>query len=285
MNPLKQLETVGQAPWLDYLKRSLITNGELKTLIERDGLKGMTSNPSIFEKAIAESDEYLDAIKAFRAQSDHNDMAIYEHLAFADTLKWWEDRFGSVKLSDSNLPVIAARRVLAPRSDAARVEIDTSFAAMDRVREDIRAVLMTASADREAFRLTYPFSPAFVETLVALSSALARDRTALRVMQQLLVDQRDTLEVGQLVPLSDLYDALVADDQPMAGELGALWRNAQKVYGDILQRILETHGLTEQQAAGLQDEPEDVAVDLLCIAPERAQLPCHRLIVGNEGVV
>jgi transaldolase/glucose-6-phosphate isomerase len=84
MNPLKQLETVGQAPWLDYLKRSLIEKGELKTLIERDGLKGMTSNPSIFEKAIAESDEYVDAIKSFRAQGDHSVMAVYEHLAFAD---------------------------------------------------------------------------------------------------------------------------------------------------------------------------------------------------------
>jgi transaldolase/glucose-6-phosphate isomerase len=84
MNPLKQLETVGQAPWLDYLKRSLITNGELKTLIERDGLKGMTSNPSIFEKAIAESDEYVDAIKSFRAQGNPSVMATYEHLAFAD---------------------------------------------------------------------------------------------------------------------------------------------------------------------------------------------------------
>ena len=55
MNPLKQLEACGQSPWLDYLKRSLIEKGELRTLIERDGLKGLTSNPSIFEKAIGES--------------------------------------------------------------------------------------------------------------------------------------------------------------------------------------------------------------------------------------
>lgn len=84
MNPLKQLETCGQAPWLDYLKRSLIEKGELETLIKRDGLKGMTSNPSIFEKAIAESDEYVEAIKAFQAGADHSIMAIYEHLAIAD---------------------------------------------------------------------------------------------------------------------------------------------------------------------------------------------------------
>ncbi len=84
MNPLKQLETCGQSPWLDYLKRSLIEKGGLRTLIERDGLKGVTSNPSIFEKAIGESDEYTDALKQFQAEADHSIAAIYEHLAIAD---------------------------------------------------------------------------------------------------------------------------------------------------------------------------------------------------------
>jgi transaldolase/glucose-6-phosphate isomerase len=84
MNPLKQLEACGQAPWLDYLKRSLLTSGELQTMIERDGLKGMTSNPSIFEKAIAESDEYTEALKKFQASGDHSINEIYEHLAVAD---------------------------------------------------------------------------------------------------------------------------------------------------------------------------------------------------------
>ncbi len=69
MNALKQLEMCGQSPWLDYLKRSLIESGELRTLIERDGLKGVTSNPSIFEKAIAETEEYADALKRFQAKN------------------------------------------------------------------------------------------------------------------------------------------------------------------------------------------------------------------------
>ena len=84
MNPLKQLQAYGQSPWLDYLKRSLIESGELRTMIERDGLKGVTSNPSIFEKAIGESDEYAAALKQFQAQGDHSISAIYEHLAIAD---------------------------------------------------------------------------------------------------------------------------------------------------------------------------------------------------------
>jgi transaldolase / glucose-6-phosphate isomerase len=84
MNRLRQLETCGQSLWLDYLRRSLIAGGGLRALIERDGLKGLTSNPSIFEKAIGETDEYADALRQFQAQADHSVSEIYEHLAIAD---------------------------------------------------------------------------------------------------------------------------------------------------------------------------------------------------------
>ena len=84
MNPLMQLEACGQSPWLDSMRRSLIESGELRTLIERDGLKGVTSNPSIFEKAIGESDDYAAAIAAFQATGDHSVSEIYEHLAITD---------------------------------------------------------------------------------------------------------------------------------------------------------------------------------------------------------
>jgi transaldolase/glucose-6-phosphate isomerase len=84
MNPLQQLATCGQSPWLDYLKRSLIRNGELQALIDRDGLKGLTSNPSIFEKAIAESDDYAGAMAQYLKGADHGVSDIYEHLAIAD---------------------------------------------------------------------------------------------------------------------------------------------------------------------------------------------------------
>ena len=63
-NPLKQLATLGQSLWLDYIRRDLIPSGELRRLIEEDGLRGMTSNPSIFEKAIADSHDYDEDIRA-----------------------------------------------------------------------------------------------------------------------------------------------------------------------------------------------------------------------------
>ena len=57
-NPLKKLEALGQSVWLDYIRKDMIEDGELRRLIDEDGLHGITSNPSIFEKAIAESDLY-----------------------------------------------------------------------------------------------------------------------------------------------------------------------------------------------------------------------------------
>jgi len=83
-NPLRQLRGCGQSPWLDYLKRSLVESGDLARMIAQDGVKGVTSNPSIFEKAIAGSDEYAGAIRDFLAQGDRDAGQIYEHLAFAD---------------------------------------------------------------------------------------------------------------------------------------------------------------------------------------------------------
>jgi transaldolase len=82
-NPLRQLETLGQSIWLDYIRRDLITGGELRRLIEEDGLRGMTSNPSIFENAIADSHDYDQDIQA-TALAGRDAEAIYETLSQRD---------------------------------------------------------------------------------------------------------------------------------------------------------------------------------------------------------
>lgn len=82
-NPLKQLETLGQSIWLDYLQRDLITSGKLEQLISQDGLRGITSNPSIFEKAIAESHDYDDDIHTMKGE-DKDVNTIYERLTQRD---------------------------------------------------------------------------------------------------------------------------------------------------------------------------------------------------------
>jgi transaldolase/glucose-6-phosphate isomerase len=84
MSRLKALLKFGQSVWIDYLRRDFLTGGALKRLIDEDGLRGMTSNPSIFEKAIAESTEYDAALRDFEAQQDSDPLTIFEHLAIAD---------------------------------------------------------------------------------------------------------------------------------------------------------------------------------------------------------
>jgi len=82
-NPLKKLEALGQSIWLDYIRCDLITSGKLKLLIKEDGLRGMTSNPSIFEKAIAESHIYDKDISEI-ALKEKNIQLIYETICLRD---------------------------------------------------------------------------------------------------------------------------------------------------------------------------------------------------------
>ena len=83
-NPLVELASAGQSPWIDDLHRDFVLKGELKRMIEEEGLKGMTSNPSIFEKAIGETDEYKDDLQDLLSKGQLDDMAIYEDLALND---------------------------------------------------------------------------------------------------------------------------------------------------------------------------------------------------------
>jgi transaldolase len=82
-NPLLELQKFGQSVWLDYIRRNIIVNGELQKLIDQDGLRGITSNPSIFEKAIAGSTDYADFLEQLRAQGLSTG-EIYERIAIRD---------------------------------------------------------------------------------------------------------------------------------------------------------------------------------------------------------
>ncbi len=85
MNPLREVQKHGQSIWLDYIRRSLITSGELQRLVEQDGLRGVTSNPTIFEKAIAGSSDYDAAIRRRMSEESHADArSLYETLAIED---------------------------------------------------------------------------------------------------------------------------------------------------------------------------------------------------------
>jgi len=85
MNSLKQLQDCGQSIWLDYIRRDLITSGEFQRLVEKDGVHGVTSNPTIFDKAIAAETAYDDALRLLlAADPDRDALTLFEKLEVED---------------------------------------------------------------------------------------------------------------------------------------------------------------------------------------------------------
>lgn len=176
-----------------------------------------------------------------------------ERLGFGDVLQWWEGRFDRVVLENRNLPVIIQKRLLRPRDEAARQTLDGAFQETTRARNEILQILQGPNTDRGGFREVYPFSPALLEILVAVSSVLQRERTALKLLLQLLVDQRETLAVGDLVPVGDLWDVLEEGNEPFTEDMRRHFLAARKLWREKLKPILE-------REAGLQ-AGEEIAPD------------------------
>jgi hypothetical protein len=184
---------------------------------------------------------------------DHHAGAL--EVRFIDTLKYWEARFDTINLEDRNLPVIAERRLLKPKSEAAKQEMDVAFESFASQRRDVLETLLGSDGERELFRKTYPFSPALVQALIAASSVLQRERTALKLMLTLLVKRRDELRLGSLIPVGDLWDEISAGDQPFSDGMRIEFDNAKKLWTQKLLPLLEQeHGVTWQD---LQDKRAD----------------------------
>ena len=182
-----------------------------------------------------------------------------DRLNFGDALKHWEGRFHKITLEDRNLPAIAERRVLKCHSPSARQELNAAFEQTAKIRESVMTTLLTGEGDREMFRKVYPFSPALVQTLIAVSSVLQRERTALKVMMQLLVEQRDVLTVGDIVPVGDLFDVIAHGDEAFSQEMAIHFDNAKRLYHQKLLPMLEkTHGRREELEKLPTDDPRRV---------------------------
>ena len=169
-------------------------------------------------------------------------------LNFEDSVDWSEGRFGVIKLEDRNLPMIANKRVLKPRNAAAKQELDAAFEGTAKIRKEVMDTLLADEYSREMFHLIYPFSPALMETLIAASGMLQRERTALKVMMQLLVEQQGTLQVGDIVPVGDLYDAVAQGDEAFSQDMKVHFDNARKLYHEKLLPVLEAqHGARREE--------------------------------------
>ncbi|MER6813593.1 DUF6079 family protein [Spirillospora sp. NPDC000708] len=204
-----------------------------------------------------------------------------------DTLNLASGRFDRITLEDRNLPQIAHARLLTPiggPSGPAAQQIDDAFQKTKALGPNVWDTLLgsdksTTGADEESFRLTYPFSPAFMDTLVHISSALQRSRTGLKLMGELLAVNRDHLRLGDLIALGDLYPVIArGGDKPFVDDLKVVFAAADKLYKTKLRPyLLNTHEVTEEDIQRYLHDPEDVT------DPQLAQR-C-KLFVGDNRLV
>lgn len=191
--------------------------------------------------------------------------------ALEQAFRHQEGRFAKIELGDDNLPFVASRRLLTPVSSAAKVAVDDAFQRLDRVPK-VWDVLLDGvnsddqhrGSDERTFRLTYPFAPALVSTLRTLASVMQRDRTALKVMQQMLVDRRDSLSIEDVIPVGDCYDYVVHGNAGSAldPQVAALFRSATQLYQEKLRPlILRNNNLVESDVADAASLPRGFAAD------------------------
>ncbi|HEY3006232.1 MAG TPA: hypothetical protein VGJ44_28045 [Kribbellaceae bacterium] len=217
-----------------------------------------------------------------------------EQDALDNAFRHQEGRFLTIRLGDDNLPYVAEKRLLQPVNDAARATLDDAFRQLDR-RPEVWDVLLDGintdethrGSDQEAFRRTYPFSPALVSTLRTLASAMQRDRTALKVMQQLLVEQRDRLTVDDVVPVGDVFDLVVDGNQALTPEMAGRFKNARALYQEKLRPLLlREHGMTEADLPRLPAEhsfrADDRLVKTLILSAVAPEVPALKELTGSR---
>ncbi|MFE9243860.1 phage resistance protein [Nocardiopsis sp. NPDC006938] len=220
----------------------------------------------------------------------------------SQTISYWDGRFGHIKLADANLTEIARHRLIKPRSDEAAAEIDAAFERMRGSRAEVRDTLLDSAggADTstwEDFRSLYPFSPAALHVLVEMSYALQRQRSAIKLLLELLVKYRTTLPVGQMVPIGAVFDVLIEGEaKPFKDHLSAEYAKISNFYLNKVQPwLLEKHEVTKAEVAGLDVRSpfrrDDLLVKTLLLSaltpnvPALKDLTVGRAMALNQGIV
>ncbi|KRA37887.1 MULTISPECIES: DUF6079 family protein [unclassified Nocardioides] len=177
-----------------------------------------------------------------------------ERVALDDAFQWWEGRFERITLPAADLPEIVQKRLLAPSSAAGESAIG---AAVAKVRANPAAYkhLLTDEAGSSGvdFEKVYPFSPALVDGMIALSSIMQRERTALKIMSELLSHGRHELTVGDVIGVGDLFDEVVLGNaEPLTDDMKQVFKSARTFYQMKMRPyLLNKHGLTEAGVGGL----------------------------------
>ena len=189
-------------------------------------------------------------------------------------------RFGEIQLGDNNLPAIVERRVLIPRDAAARQTLDETFRRLQSESQQKGSwnTLLGTNHDAAAFRSLYPFSPVLIDALVALSNSLQRQRTAIKLLTELLMRHIEDLRLGQLVGIGDLFDVMAEGERAAEGPLAIRFETARKLYKHELLPLIQQANETNTPAR-CQRERKDHPADLGCAnCPELACRNDNRVI-------
>lgn len=177
-----------------------------------------------------------------------------EQVTIGESFRHWEDRFDKIVLEAADLPDIVHRRLLEPKDERGATALAAAARRVGGNQTAMRYLLDDeAGSSGDDFAKIYPFSPALVDAMVALSTILQRERTALKIMSELLSEGRDDLTVGDVIPVGDVFDVVVlGDTKPLSEDMVKLFGIAEAFYRQKARPyLLDKHGLTEEAARAL----------------------------------
>ncbi|WP_395109987.1 PglY protein [Actinomadura sp. SCN-SB] len=199
-------------------------------------------------------------------------------------------RLKVISLEDRNLPAIVKERVLRPRPGKAAV-LDEAFAAIESSNATVKDVLLDATGATHAtwqeFRDVYPLSPALLNALVALSGALQRERSGLKLISELLSRRRGDMKVGELIPIGDLWDVLMEGvGEPFSDVLRSEVEHARRFHAKVRAHLLERYGRQDERFRA--DDRLVKTLILGALAPDvpaLTRLTGPRLAALNHGTI
>ncbi|MFG2248175.1 PglY protein [Spirillospora sp. NPDC048823] len=200
-------------------------------------------------------------------------------------------RFKVVNLEDRNLPEIIKKRILRPKAGM-ETALDEAFAKVESYNAAVKDALLDAhgatQADWNDFRDVYPLSPALLNVLVALSGALQRERTGLKLLNTMLSRRRDDLRLGDLIPLGDLWDVLGHDvGEAFTDHLKQEADTARHFHAKVRAHLREKYG-SEDHKDFRADERIVKTLILSALAPDvsaLSRLTGARLAALNQGSI
>jgi len=206
-------------------------------------------------------------------------------------VQYLAERFDTISLEDRNLPAIIKERVLKPRPEA-RALLDNAFKSIESTNPAVKDALLDANGATQAgwddFRAVYPISPALLNVLVALSGALQRERTGLKLLQDMLHRRRADMKLGELIPLGDLWDVLSqGSTAAFTDRLRTEAEAAQRFHQKVRARLEQKYGSTTDSRF-IADERLVKTLLLASLAPEVSaltRLTGRRLAALNHGSI